>query len=443
MGNTESTLKEEDERIIQRPQHDEGSEFYRACRYGDVQRVKELLPFIPYEDLNKPEPNGSTPLHAASSNGELEIVRLLLHERGCRRNHINRHGLTAYDEALSDEMRQLFHRPDEKNRFCQEEVATENMFIVTTDEEYSELEAFSADKWLQGHNGSEAVDKVKLQVAMIKGFAQFKFLTLVGNYTSLESAFSDRSLLRDLNKLLDEHVKDGHREFEHCKALVADTFKEHKPEHLLRLYTLETPFYDALSNHSDIMSMPLALSLDKLKPRYFQGISYRGLKMTEENLRTYQWALKSNGAIRTRTFCSTTLKQSVAERYAAKSRSSDGKRSVLMILTFPEKCDTAINLGKLSSKLPCLSAYENEAEILVTPFTLFVVTQIESNANYMTVHLENIPVRPLSTWGILKTIYNEVKEQMNSDSTSLSQKKSKSLFSGLALETESNTNIAL
>ncbi|CAF4002511.1 unnamed protein product, partial [Rotaria sp. Silwood1] len=81
---------------------------------------RELIATIHYEDLNQLEPNGSTALHAASYGGHVEIVRLLLNKLGCRRDRRNRYGLTAYEEAFSEEVRRLFHRPDGRNRFCPE-----------------------------------------------------------------------------------------------------------------------------------------------------------------------------------------------------------------------------------------------------------------------------------------------------------------------------------
>ncbi|CAF0973672.1 unnamed protein product [Didymodactylos carnosus] len=106
MGNEKSTVESEEPRILEHPAQGEASDFYWACRNGEIERVKQLLKDIPYEDLNHLEPNGSTPLHAASYVGQTEIVHLLLHERGCRRDLLNRYDLTAYEEAFSDEIRQ-------------------------------------------------------------------------------------------------------------------------------------------------------------------------------------------------------------------------------------------------------------------------------------------------------------------------------------------------
>jgi ankyrin repeat protein len=89
------------------------SEFYLACRNGDVDFVKEYLTTLSPINSN---PNNlelivnSTPLHAASYYGHKEIVQLLI-EYGCDRSQINGHGPTAYEEAANDKIRQLFKRP--------------------------------------------------------------------------------------------------------------------------------------------------------------------------------------------------------------------------------------------------------------------------------------------------------------------------------------------
>jgi hypothetical protein len=91
----------------------EVSEFYLACRNGDIKFVKDYLMKLSDARLNVNnfEPNvKSTPLHAASYYGRKEIVRLLL-EHECDRSQINGYGLTAYEEAANDEIRQLFKRP--------------------------------------------------------------------------------------------------------------------------------------------------------------------------------------------------------------------------------------------------------------------------------------------------------------------------------------------
>lgn len=104
------------------------SEFYLACRNGDVNFVKDYLMKLSPEkhNPNEIEPTvKSTPLHAASYYGHKEIIQLLI-EYGCDRSQTNAHGLTAYEEAANEEIRQLFKRPSDDgstiNRFHDENI---------------------------------------------------------------------------------------------------------------------------------------------------------------------------------------------------------------------------------------------------------------------------------------------------------------------------------
>ncbi|CAF1635785.1 unnamed protein product, partial [Didymodactylos carnosus] len=137
------------------------------------------------------------------------------------------------------------------------------------------------------------------------------------------------------------------------------------------------------------------------------GVSYRGVKMTNEDLRGYRWTFRSAGVIETRTFCSTSSDRGVAEQFADTSTTDvDDKESVLMMFHFGEKCDTAINLNKLSPDLPCISEYEDEAEVLLLPLTFFNVKQIEQTSSYLAISLENVPSKRRSLLGVLKVTYD-------------------------------------
>jgi ankyrin repeat protein len=86
------------------------SDFYLACRDGDIEIVKNLLPSMSIERINWFEPNGSTALHAASYHGHTEIVRILLVSDACRSLRNLRYNLTPYEEARNDDIRRLFSR---------------------------------------------------------------------------------------------------------------------------------------------------------------------------------------------------------------------------------------------------------------------------------------------------------------------------------------------
>jgi len=189
-------------------------------------------------------------------------------------------------------------------------------------------------------------------------------------------------------------------------------------EHLIRLYTLETKFYHALNQNPMPLALPLYIKLQTLKDRYFQGQSYRGAKMDDDDIAAYQWAVNNRGSIlQTRHFCSTSLQRSVAEEFASvvKKKSNNSRRnSVLFVFNFPEKCDQTINLSRISDELPCLSEFEDEAEVLILPWTLFQVDSVEkqSSLSYI-IYLSNILLPHKSMLASLKWIMKHPKGSMD------------------------------
>ena len=183
------------------------------------------------------------------------------------------------------------------------------------------------------------------------------------------------------NELLSQYVNDA---------------SEGSIEPLIRLYTLETNFYRALRQDSIPLALPLYKTLQVLKDRYFEGTSYRGAKMDENDIAPYTWAVNNHGSlVETRSFSSTSVLRSVAEQFSTrihKKEQNDERMSVLFIFHFPIKCDQAINLGRVSNQLPCLSDFEEEAEVLLLPWTLFQVESVERDpsSNSCTINLTNV-----------------------------------------------------
>lgn len=81
-----------------------------------------------------------------------------------------------------------------------------------------------------------------------------------------------------------------------------------------------------------------------------------------------------------------------------------------MIFHFSKRTEQAINLGKISDKEPCISEYEDEAEVLVFPETLFFVKQIHMDPNFTLIHLEHLFIRPSSIISAAKGLYDIVKD---------------------------------
>ena len=90
-----------------------------ACRFGDVDRVNDLLQTATLYDINKADlKTGDTPLHLATRHGWLEIVRLLL-SYGAARHVLNHAKKNPVDGATDVEMKKLFNRSTNSvsNRF--------------------------------------------------------------------------------------------------------------------------------------------------------------------------------------------------------------------------------------------------------------------------------------------------------------------------------------
>lgn len=87
------------------------SEFYIACRTGDVPSVEHLLNHLSFYDLNRLEPNGNTALHAAAFFGHIEIVRRLVEHGAIVRTLKNKYNLTPAEETTHENIRRLL-QPD-------------------------------------------------------------------------------------------------------------------------------------------------------------------------------------------------------------------------------------------------------------------------------------------------------------------------------------------
>jgi len=88
----------------------QASDFYNACRNGDLNKVDRLLKTMTPREINKIEDaNNSTALHAASYFGHPEVVKRLL-EVGANVRIRNGYGLKAAEEAQTPEVKAIFEQ---------------------------------------------------------------------------------------------------------------------------------------------------------------------------------------------------------------------------------------------------------------------------------------------------------------------------------------------
>ncbi|UJR17228.1 hypothetical protein I4U23_004123 [Adineta vaga] len=363
------------------------SEFYWACRHGNYEKVRRLIRNMNYEQMCQIEPNGSTALHAATYYGHHKIVELLL-EQGCSRTTLNRHGNTPYEEAQTEGMRSIFHRPTSQ-RFIDEE-PSQSFKLKSDSDESDEISEDVPDDWVKGYATTRGAHEANLMHAIARApLLMRKFLQ-----TRLEADCKE-SFENFLHETLDED--------DPFRIRVISLFNEYKQqraiEPLFTLYTLETPIYGALQDDCETLTALLYMHLPALRDRAYKGIAYRGARMTHDDIQAYRWTFSQQGRVlETRTLQSMSKKKEKALEFAGKSHSSKSF-SVLFIYDFPEVCRTAIDLTKISDTKSALSEFQDEEEVTLLPFTLFKVWDMKTDSNnnkHYRITLRNIPVQKKS-----------------------------------------------
>ncbi|CAF3451342.1 unnamed protein product [Rotaria sp. Silwood1] len=316
------------------------SEFYLACRNGDIDTVKRLLPSLTLHDINRMEPNGSTALHAASYYNHFDIVKLLL-EAGAVRSIINMYNMTPADEAATSAIKLLFRRrPEEaKGRF------------VTADHSV---------EW-QKHAAGRAVKIAAHNLAYCKPFEN-----MITAYERITQAIELRDS-QDISQI--KYFLDKARE-------------TNDVSYLLRAYTAETDFYrrlnvrsaqlNATRGHPDpnlyLKEWSLTYNAQLLKDPTFQkfhwtGKTYRGMLITKEEYKLYNCV---DTGIVNHAFLSTSKVRDVALNFI--SSPPPDKFSVI--------CTYTIKQGWSALDLETISEYPEEQEVLIIPNMHFRIRKV-------------------------------------------------------------------
>jgi hypothetical protein len=230
------------------------SEFYMACRIGDLISVDRLLNHLSFYDLNRLEPNGSTALHAATYYGHIDIVRRLVNHGAIVRTFQNKYKLTPAQEIENEEIKRLLE-PDAtyqpRKRFVNDDHDDENhkqqtmsnssttLFspvsiapsnketknATTTDEE-GRLE------WLDAYDSAHRISQENHEY-MRKWLTKIPFTTIL---KTINSDYIDNP---------STELNDKHRAEIRTYIEAADL--DDDPRHLVYAYTLETNFYRQLN----------------------------------------------------------------------------------------------------------------------------------------------------------------------------------------------------
>jgi hypothetical protein len=328
------------------------SDFYWACRNGDMNIVKKMLPNLKSNDINRIESNGSTALHAASYYGHANIVRLLL-ERGADTTIRNKYEKTAKEEASTDEVHSVFES------------------TVKIEEADDDDDDMPQSEFVQLYPNAEGMDKSALATRILKA----RLSTYNAHKYTISAASNLEHLEKKYRKLCEE---TGH---EDNLRMGEEYFKKYREtgdfSHMLQFYTVESPFYRMIQGDETFL-VEMYKHLLQYDKYTFQGRTYRSASFSrEDDLQVYQWALAHpRSLLEMRKMIPTTQSFQFLQ-------STLGQRPFLEI-DFAEQCFTAIDTNSWSE-------YPDEEEILVLSGTFFEVTQIrETNDGLTIISLKNV-----------------------------------------------------
>ncbi|CAF0734708.1 unnamed protein product [Adineta steineri] len=365
------------------------SEFYLSCRNGDIEKVEQMLTQLNTAIINRLEPNGSTSLHAASFYGHKRIVQILL-QNGAKSWIINKYKMTPYDEAANDEIRSLFRRPlrTDSSRFADDDTNNGCLQFISEKKTSENSTNNIPNGWISGYKNIGKYFQSK-NIKLIVRAQIIKYY--------LASLQRSNDCARELRRILKHNVPSDHDDYKTACFLFDEYCSRNQIEYLIRLYTLETDFYRALHSNAEIFAVEIYSQLQNLKGRFFQGKSYRGLSMATEDIDEYKWGIHNQETlIEIKTLTSTSVDPKVAYEFARGQKANNtNSHRVICEFHFDRQCSTAIDLRHHADKnLLCLSAYADEAEVLVLPGTLFKVHDVhqEKETSRYTIVLKNIHV---------------------------------------------------
>jgi len=335
------------------------SDLYMGCRHNQLEDVRHLLERASLADINRIEPNGSTALHAAAFYGHQEIVKLLL-EKGAERTLLNNYHLTPYQEAKTPEIKQLFARTPHTTRFG----------------------------GLSGSIEWNVIDPTAAKIVSEYKETEKTWFTDV-------CADNNARYLKEIERYVHKKLADI-KDINQVYYLIDRAIKEKNILLILKAYTLQTAFYNALnvelaSTNSVTYIENDAKSHDEyfrywhgpggyaaliahhptFKEYSFIGRSYRGMTLSNGDIKVYI----ENTVVINKAFLSTSTDRKVAKQFALPVLScseDDGNMT-----KYPALCTYEVRNHGTAFDISSISEYPDEKEVLIMPRTAFRVISIK------------------------------------------------------------------
>ncbi|CAF3709383.1 unnamed protein product [Rotaria sp. Silwood1] len=353
---------------------------YNLCKKNEIDNVRNILQTIDNRNIiNKNHPStGSTCLHVACYYGHREVVSILLDYGALRSVRNLAYNLTPYEETGRDDIKQLLLQ---QKQFC-------------SNNDYNYIE------WSM--IGDDLLEKRR------------QFRHIIDLYKDYDNEHLISKLLVEvIHYYLDEYLTNQYNNTENLEhqtilkqiKIIQECFKEaiEKQDYLtyfIKAYTLTTCFFEELNKH---LALYISDCFDKTRyflsnyrlvnclshivtlliyhpnlPQYhFQGVCYRGMRITQNDLDQYQL----NQHFLNRSFLSTSIDHRVAEMFAGEDQQSHMRHTYQSHrpLQYSCLCKYLIKQNSTAINIQSLSTRPDEKEILILPFSVFKVIGIKRN----------------------------------------------------------------
>ena len=352
---------------------------YHLCKENEIEKIRNILPFIGNINIiNKIQNStGSTCLHVACYYGHRDVVQILL-EYGALHSITNlRHDLTPYEEAYTDEIKQLFL--EQQNLFSNNDYNYIEWSLVGNDllEKRREfLQAIDLYKTYDNHLVS------KLLAEVIHYYLN-EYLTNQCNNASNSEDEITRKHIENIEAYFKEAIEKQDYLTYFIKAYTLTSFFYKVLNKHLALYVLE--YFDTTKYFSSnyrlvnclVHIVTLLIYNPNLNQYQYQGLCYRGMRITQNDLDQYQL----NQHILNRAFLSTSVDRQIAEMFAGEGQQSKMRHTPEGhgLLQYSCLCQYSIKQSTTAINIENLSTRSDEKEILIIPFTVFRVIRIKRN----------------------------------------------------------------
>ncbi|CAF4620252.1 unnamed protein product [Rotaria sp. Silwood1] len=331
-----------------------------------------------------------SPFSSTNDNNDSNIIDLLY--KLCRENEIEkvrkygalhsirnlRHNLTPYEEAQTDDIKQL--------------ILEHQKLFSNNDYDYIEWSVVGDDLLGKRREFRQAIDVYKTYdnhhlvsklLAEVIHYYLNEYLVNQSNDTGNPENQITRKQIETIETYFKEAIVKQDFLTYFIKAYTLTNFFYKVLNRNLALYILE--YFDETKMFSSnyrlvncLVHIVTLLIYHPNLPQYqYQGVCYRGMRITQNDLDQYQL----NQHILNRAFLSTSIDRQVAAMFAGEDQQSQMRYTSKdhRALQYSCLCQYLIKQNSTAMNIESLSTRPDEQEVLIIPFSVFKVMAIKRN----------------------------------------------------------------